>query len=66
MVPKNPVRSVMYRINDTEFPAPGAPSMYRAFLAYLYSVACNLFEVFRDYDPLSPTCLPLRLEPDLN
>ena len=40
--------------------------MYRAFLAYLYSVACNLFEVYKGYDPLSPTFLPLRLEPDLN
>ena len=40
--------------------------MYRAFLAYLYSVACNLFEVFRSYDPASATFLPLRLELNLD
>ena len=40
--------------------------MYRAFLAYLYSVACNLFEAYRAYDSLSQTFLPLGIEPNLN
>ena len=44
--PINPVRSEIYVINGEEIPGPGSPSMYRALLAYIYSVACNLFEIF--------------------
>ena len=59
---RNRFRSVIYRVGDEDVPGPGAPSMYRAFLAYLYSVACNLFEIYKDYDPEATNILPLRLE----
>ena len=64
--PTNPVRSIFYVLNGEQFPGPGNPSMYRAFLAYLYSVACNLFEAYRTYDSLDQTFLPVTMEPNLH
>ena len=40
--------------------------MYRSFLAYLYAVACNNFEMYKTHDAMEQTILPHKIPLDLN
>ena len=50
---------MIFKFGELEIPSPGNPNMYRALIAYLYSVALDVYKPHKKWKPMQANFLPL-------